>query len=319
MAAFSFSFRAIAEEAAEQQSAPPADGKQQPPPADEKGPPLPFITIEGQGGGAITPMAYLVNPAPECEIFGKPSVAFDMIGLNGKNLDTFMVTENLFGRIEFGFAADDLGLGTLPGAIERNTGVDIGRSDVWLYNFSLRGLLVKENAGENDWVPAVTAGVIFKTNDGIRQINQRLGGALETIGYARENGNDFTLTATKTLPHGFFCKPLILTAGLRESQGANLGFLGFSDTYHTSFEGSVAILPFDRWLFAYEFRQKSSPYGTIILNNETIIGGEDNWHAFDAAFIINKHATFVAGAGIFGNLANANANSAWFMQLKYEF
>jgi len=319
VAVISFGFRAIAEDAADQQSAPPADAKEPAPPADEKGPPLPFITIEGQGGGAITPMAYLVNPAPECEIFGKPSVAFDMIGLDGKNLDTFMVTENLFGRIEFGFAADDLGLGTLPGAIERNTGVDIGRSDVWLYNFSLRGLLVKENAGENDWVPAVTVGAIFKTNDGIRQINERLGGALGTIGYARENGTDFTLTATKTLPHGFFCKPLILTAGLRESEGANLGFLGFSDSYKTSFEGSVAVLPFDRWLFAYEFREKSSPYGTITLNNETIIGGENNWHAFDAAFIINKHATFVAGAGIFGNLANANANSAWFMQLKYEF
>jgi len=28
-----------------------------------KGPPLPFHTIEGYGGGALTPMAYLVNPA----------------------------------------------------------------------------------------------------------------------------------------------------------------------------------------------------------------------------------------------------------------
>lgn len=88
---------------------------------EEKGPPLPFITIEGQGGGAITPMAYLVNPAPEGYFFGKPSVAFDMIGLNGKSLNTFMVTENLFGRVEFGYAVGDLSLGTLPGAIERNT------------------------------------------------------------------------------------------------------------------------------------------------------------------------------------------------------
>jgi hypothetical protein len=285
---------------------------------EEKGPPLPFITIEGQGGGAITPMAYLVNPAAEGEIFGKPSVAFDMIGLGGKNLNTFMLTENLFGRLEFGFAADDLSLGTLPGAIERNTGVDIGRSDVWLYNFGLRGLLVKENAGENDWVPAVTVGAIFKTNEGISNINSSLGGVLNTIGYARENGTDFTLTATKTLPKAFFGKPLIATTGLRESQGANLGFLGFSDKYQTSFEGSIAILPFDKWLFAYEFRQKASPYGTITLNDEPIIGDENNWHAFDAAYIINKHTTLVAGAGIFGTLANADANNSWWLQLKYE-
>jgi hypothetical protein len=300
--------------------------EQAPPPADEKGPPLPFITIEGQGGGSITPMAYLVNPAPKCQIFGKPSVAFDMIGLNSKSLNTFMITENLFGRVELGFAADDLSLGTLPGAIERNTastgnpgGVDIGRSDVWLYNFSIRGLLIKENADDNDWIPAVTFGVLLKTNDGIRGINQKLGGFLETIGFARENGTDFTLTATKTLPKSFFGKPLIVTAGFRESQAANLGFLGFAETYRASFEGSVAILPFDKWLFAYEFRQKSSPYGTITLNGEPIIGDEDNWHAFDVAYIISKHATFVAGAGILGTLANSEANSAWFVQLKYEF
>jgi hypothetical protein len=286
---------------------------------EEKGPPLPFITIEGQGGGAITPMAYLVNPATEGEIFGKPSVAFDMIGLGEKNLNTFMITENLFGRVELGFAADDLSLGSLPGAIERNTTVDIGRSDVWLYNFSVRGLLVKENANENQWIPAITLGAIFKTNEGIRSINQRLGGALESIGYGRENGADFTLTATKTLPTAFLGKPLILTGGLRESQAADVGFLGFSNTYHASFEGSVAILPFDKWLFAYEFRQKSSPYDTITLNNETIIGGENNWHAFDAAYIVSKHTTVVAGYGVFGNLANADANSNWWLQLKYEF
>lgn len=286
---------------------------------EQKGPPLPFITIEGVGGGAITPMAYLTNPAPEGSIFGKPSVAFDYIGLGSKNMDALLITENVWDRIELGFAADRLGLGTLPGAIERNTGTDIGRSDVWLYNFSARGLIIKENANDNYLLPAVTVGAVFKTNDGIRDINRRLNGALNDIGYARESGVDFTMTATKTLPTAFFGKPLIATIGLRESQAANCGFLGFGTQYRTTFEGSVAVLPFERWLFGYEFRQKSSPYGEIIMNNETLVGGEDNWHAFDAAYIINKRTTLCAGAGVFGNLANCEANSSWFMQLKYEF
>lgn len=286
---------------------------------EQKGPPLPFITIEGVGGGAITPMAYLTNPAPEGSIFGKPTVAFDYIGLGSKNMDAMLITENVWDRIELGFAADRLGLGTLPGAIERNTGTDIGRSDVWLYNFSARGLIVKENANDNYLLPAVTIGAVFKTNDGIRDINSRLHGALNNIGYARESGVDFTLTATKTLPTAFFGKPLIATVGLRESQAANCGFLGFSNSYSASFEGSVVVLPFERWVFGYEFRQKSSPYGEIVMNNETLVGDEDNWHAFDAGYIINKHTTLCAGAGIFGNLANCDANSSWFMQLKYEF
>lgn len=285
---------------------------------EEKGPPLPFHTIEGVGGGAITPMAYLVNPPGECEVWGKPAVAFSYVGLGSKNLDAFTVTENLWGRIEFGFAANRLGLGTLPGAIQANTPghIDIERGDVWLYHFNLRGLVLKENYNEINFLPAVTIGADFKTNQGIRDINARLNGALNTIGYARENGTDFTLTATKNLPTAFFGKPLIATAGLRESQGANLGLLGFSNTYKTTFEGSVAILPFDKWLFAYEFRQKSSPY---TLGLAPLIGDEDNWHAFDAAYIISKHSTLVAGYGIFGTLANADANSAWWLQLKYEF
>lgn len=285
---------------------------------EQKGPPLPFHTIEGVGGGAITPMAYLVNPAPDDQVFGKPAVAASYVGLGSKNLDALTITENILGRIEIGFAADRLGLGTLPGAIQATTPthVDIERSDVWLYHFNLRALAIPENYGDNPWLPAVTVGAHFKVNDGIRDVNRRLGGALETIGYDRASSTDFTLTATKTLPKAFLGKPLIATAGLRGSQAANLGFLGFADKYNASFEGNVAILPFDRWLFAYEFRQKSSPY-TMDLN--PLIGDEDNWHAFDAAFIVNKHTTLVAGAGIFGTLANSDANSAWWLQLKYEF
>ncbi len=285
-------------------------------PDDEKGPPLPFHTIEGVGGGAITPMAYLVNPAAEGHAFGKPAVAGSYVGLGNKNLDALTITENLWGRIEFGFAADRLGLGTLPGAIQDATKINIDRSDVWLYHFNLRGLLVKENTNDNNWIPAVTAGVDFKVNEGISDINNKLDGALTTIGYERKNGADFTLTATKTLPTSFFGKPLIVSAGLRESQGANLGFLGFSDKYKASFEGNVAVLPFDKWLFAYEFRQKSSPY---TLGLDPLVGDEDNWHAFDVSYIANKRTTLVAGYGIFGTLANTDANSAWWLQLKYEF
>ncbi len=295
-------------------------------PAPEKGPPLPFITIEGVGGGAFTPMAYLVNPAGECETWGKPSVAMDYIGLGRKNLSTLLVTENLLGRIEFGFAADRLGLGTLPTDINNtyhNPNL-IDNSDVWLYNFNARILAIKENADDNNYIPAVTFGADYKYNGDIAEINKKLGGALTTIGYASDGGVDFTLTATKTLPHGFFCKPLIVTAGLRESEAADLGFLGFSNHYTASFEGSIAALPFDKWLVAYEFRQHASPYGNIgpggtIVTPTTLIGVENNWNGFDLAYIISNHATLVGGLGLFGNLANEKADNAWWLQLKYEF
>jgi hypothetical protein len=285
------------------------------PPA-EKGPPLPFHTIEGYGGGAITPMAYLVNPPRKGNWFGLPAVAFSNVMAGRKNLQAFTVTENLFGRIELGYAATRLGLGTLPGDIKDATGVDIGRHDIWLHNFNIRGLLLEENSFGTKWLPALTVGTHFKVNDGIKGINNKLGGALSDIGYDRDWGIDFTLTASKTLVGNWTLnRPLIVTGGLRLSEASNLGFLGFGDEYKPTFEGNVAYLPTDWLLVAYEFRQKANQYSDI----PGLVGQEDNWHAIDVSWIINKHATLVAGWGCLGNLVNGDENGAWFIQFKFEF
>jgi hypothetical protein len=287
-------------------------------------PPLPFFTIEGTGGGSITPMAYLVSPHPVGSFWGKPAVALSYVNLARKSLDSIGVIETINGRVEFGYAADRLGLGTLPSNIRTATaglgpggqGIDIEHSDLWLHNFNVRYLLVKENEDTLAGIPlpAVTVGASFKYNDGIANINEHLGGLLNTIGYRRPNGTDFTVTATKTLPK-VLGRPLILTAGLRESQAANLGFLGFADAYRSSFEGSIAYLPFEKILVAYELRQKTSPYDQI----PGLIGDEDNWHALDVGLVLNNNSTFVAGYGHFGTLADSEANGAWFVQLRYEF
>jgi hypothetical protein len=294
-------------------AAPAAD-----PPPDEKGPPLPFIDIEGVGGGAITPMAYLVNPGDDCHFFGKPSVAMDAINAGQKNLEMIAVTDTLDQRVEIGYSAERLGLGTLPGAIQTATGIDIGTDDVWLHSFDARALLVKEDKDGilGDWTPAVTAGVEVKYNGDIDSINTKLlgVGGLTAIGYRNAAGVDYTLTATKTFPK-FFGRPVIATAGLRLSEAADIGFLGFGDTYHATFEGNVACLVTDKILVAYEFRQKTDPYGTI----PGLIGTESNWHAIDLAYIFDKHTTFVAGWGALGVLADTTENGAWYFQMKHEF
>lgn len=284
------------------------------PPA--KGPPLPFHTIEGYGGGAITPMAYLVNPPRKGDLLGLPAVAFSNVIAGQKNLQALTITENLFGRIELGHGLDRLGLGTLPGDIQDATGVDIGRNDVWLHNFNARGLLLEENAFGTKWLPAITAGAHFKINEGIESINNKLGGALSGIGYDSPWGIDYTLTASKTLLEKWTLnRPLIVTGGLRNSEASNLGFLGFGGDRHTTFEGNVAYLPTDWLLVAYEFRQKANQYSQI----PGLVGQEDNWNAIDVSWIINKNMTLTAGWGAFGNMVNGQENGAWWLQFKYEF
>jgi len=278
-----------------------------------KGLPLPFHTIEGYGGGAITPIAYLVNGGGKNTAFGYPSVAVSYVNAGSKDLEAFTISETLFNRVELSYGADRFGVGSLRDDLITATHVDIG-NEVWLHNFNARLALVDEGSFGQEWIPAVTVGAHYKYNSDIARINSSLGNALGGIGYRRNSGEDFTLTVSKTFPK-VFDRPLIVSAGLRESQAADLGILGFSDKWSTTFEGNIVYVPTDWLLVAYEFRQKSSPYGQI----PGLIGDEDNWHALDVSWIINKHATLVAGYGVFGTLANSEANNAFWLQLKYEF
>jgi hypothetical protein len=277
-------------------------------------PPLPFHTIEGYGGGAITPIAYLVNPAAEGEVFGLPSAAVSYVHAGEKNLWAFTVTETLWDRLELGYGYDRFGVGTLDDDILSATGVDIGRDHVSLQTFSARVLVLKENTF-GDWTPSVTAGVHFKKNSGIEEIDARLGGALSSIGLDDDSGVEYTLTASKTIVAPWTGgKPLIVSAGLRNSAASHLGLLGFADDRETTFEGNVVYIPTSWLLLAYEYRQKGDPYGVI----PGLVGKEDDWHAVDVSWLINSHATLVAGWGAFGQLANTEENGAWYLQLKYE-
>jgi hypothetical protein len=286
------------------------------PPKPQKAPPLPFHTIEGYGGGAITPMAYLVNPGSEGTIFGLPSAAYSQVFMphGRKDLEAWTFTETLFKRLELGYGFDRLGLGTLPQDISDATDVSIGTHHVLLHNFNVRALLLEEGSFKLP-LPALTFGTHFKYNDGIQSIDHKLGGALKDIGLEKSNGVDFTLTSTKTFMLPVIGRPLIATAGIRGSSAAQIGFLGYGDTWRPSFEGNVAFLPTDWLLIAYELRQKKSPYAKI----PGLIGAEDSWNAIDASWIINKHMTLVGGWGAFGNVANERENGTWWVQLKYEF
>jgi hypothetical protein len=281
------------------------------PAAPKKGAPLPFLTLEGYGGGAFTPVAYLVDP-PLTGSIGAPAVAVDYINLESKNLEAGLISENLFGRVELSYGIDRFDLGGLPQAIFKATGVSV-RDEVFLHNFNARFLVVQENS-LGSWTPAITFGAHYKYNDSIGSINHALGGALSSIGYKRDDGVDFTLTGTKAFPK-VFGHPLILTAGGRASEASQIGLIGFGDQYNYTFEGSIIYLPLSNVLVAYEYRQKINPYKQIA----GLVGPEDDWHGFDVSYIINDRATFVAGYGLFGTLGNSNGDASFWLQLKYEF
>ena len=283
-----------------------------------KGPPLPLMCIEGYGGGAITPTAYLVNPGAPGAISSLPTPAFTFIDLGSKELYVFGVTHVLFNIVELGYAYNHLDLGSLYTDIRR-AGLNMGRDHVNLHHFNLRVNFIKENSFDLP-LPAVTAGIHLKYNDSMERIDGSLGGAFKNIGWDHSWGIDYTVTATKMFPTLAFGRPVILTGGLRFSNAAQLGYLGFGGQYHVTFEGSVLVMPLDNVVLAYEFRMKHSPYPHIRTSGgKTLVGEEDHWHMFSATWVVTNRLTVTGMVGLLGNVVNARADGSVGVQVKYEF
>ncbi len=280
----------------------------------KKGPPIPLITIEGVGGGVITPMAYMCNTGPAGTIVGRPVVAYTFLNLGSKTISAVSITQTFLRRIEVGYAYNHFNIATLPTDITKATGLNAGRNDLHLNHFNLRVMLIEENSFDLP-LPAITVGVHFKHNEGIKKIDSRIGGGLRAMGYERHYGMDYTLTATKMFPKLALGRPIVLTGGMRLSRAAQIGLLGFGDSTALTFEGSVAYLPTGWLLLAYEIRTKNNPFHTT----SSLIGREQNWHAFSATWLINEHLSVSGVCGFLGTVANANADPTFAIQVKYEF
>ena len=114
--------------------------------------------------------------------------------------------------------------------------------------------ILQEGEFDQKWLPAITAGIHYKYNDGINQINNQLGGALSKIGLSDHEGLDFTLYGSKMLT--FLPRPVLVNLGGRATKSAEIGLLGFTDEYSFVFEGSVVVLLTDKFMLAGEYKQQ---------------------------------------------------------------
>jgi hypothetical protein len=275
--------------------------------------PLPLHEIEGNGGVFSTLSAYLVNPPRNGEPVGRPSIGFGYIDIGyGRDLMALTVTETPWKRLELGFGYDLLNLGDLPTAIKAQGGPGID-DNLALYNANARLEILQEGEFDQKWLPAITAGIHYKYNDSINQINNQLGGTLSKIGLSDDQGLDFTLYGSKLLT--FLPRPMLVNLGGRATKSAELGLLGFTDEYSFVFEGSVVVLLTDKFMVAAEYKQQPSSFTPI----PGLIGTPGDWWTIDAGYVINPHMTVAVGYGQFGTVANHTANTVWGITTKWEF
>jgi len=279
-------------------------------PAD-KGDPLPLHQIEGSGGIFSTLSAYIVNPPRNNELIGRPAVGFAFVDLgHDVDLEAITVTESPLKRLELGYGWNHLSLGNLPSAL--GSGYH-GPDAVQLHNFNARFQLITENEFDQPWLPALTAGVHYKYNDDISDIDKAVGGALTSHGISGDNGADFTLYASKLVTQ--LPRPVLFEIGGRATRAVWDGLGGFTSGYNFVAEGNVVVFVTSNFALAAEYKEQPDDYRPI----GSLVRSESDWWTLDAAYIVNKHLTLALGYGHFGNVLNNKADGVWGLTTKWEF
>lgn len=280
----------------------------------DHGLPFPLHQVEGSGGVFATLSAYIVNPPRTNELFGLPSVGAAYVNLgHDQNVEALTLTESPLSRLELGYGWDRLGLGDLPQALHNVGLVNFHVNQVELHNFNLRLQLLKEGEFDQKWLPAVTAGVHYKYNNGIMDVNSQVDGLLAYAGVSRHQGVDYTLYASKLFTQ--LPVPILLEAGGRATTAVLDGLGGFTDRYNFVAEGNVVVFLSKHFALAAEYKQQPRDYQAI----GNLFKHEGDWWTLDAAYVVNRHFSLAAGYGHFGNLLNHEANGAWGLTAKWEF
>ena len=282
--------------------------------ANDKNPPIPPQSIEGPGGIFVTPLAYLVSPAEEGKIFGKPVIGASWAQLQDKRFLAFTFSETLWDRVELSYAYDNLEIADLTSKIHRVTGMRADSSHAELHNFNLRVNLLKEGDYKQAWLPAVTAGIHYKYNATEHDLNKSLNGVLKSIGVKDDSGIDYTLTATKMFKE-LLPKPLVLSAGVRVTKASHIGLLGFSDTYQAVGEFNFAQFLTDNLALVGEYRMKPDKLKRI----PGLVEKEDDWWDLAFFYVLNNHSSISVGYLNPGHVLNDNVRAAPAARLIYEF
>jgi len=196
--------------------------------------------------------------------------------------------------------------------------VNYHANEVQLHNFNARVQLLTEGEFDQKWLPAVTAGVHYKYNDGINEVrNEVATGAgadlLGEAGLSRKQGVDYTLYASKLFTQ--LPRPVLLELGGRATEAVWDGLGGFTRSYSAVFEGNVVVLVTGNFVLAAEYKEQPRDYQPV----GNLVKREGDWATFDAAYVVNKHLTVAAGYGHFGNVLNHEANGVWGLTTKWEF
>ena len=213
---------------------------------------VPLNNVEGVGGIAFNPLAYTAGTA------NKPQFGIWRIRLNDVKADwtTASVATTFFDRLELSYGNETI--------------AQSGANNIHKNNIGLKGLLVKENAGDTKWVPAIAVGAIYKDTTSA------------VSGNVKDHGYDYYAVATKLITQ--LPRPVLLSGGIRSTDGRSTGVYGFGTKRDLVGFGNIDVILPGNIALGYEYEQGAQVAGWKNADYQDV----------HLAWLANKNLTLVA-------------------------
>ena len=196
----------------------------------------PFNNLEGVGGVAFNPLAYLADSEGEdshikigdTDIIGRPRLGAWYVNLGKVDVDwsSIGVADTLFKRLEISYGHESINQANTSAKHKNNVGTKL--------------LLLPENAFGTEFLPAISLGTIFKHTSNV-------GAGVNA------SGQDYYLVATKLITQ--LVRPVLLSAGVLSTEDKTTGVFGYDkDRKATGFGNIDIILPWNL-IAGFEYKQ----------------------------------------------------------------
>lgn len=253
-------------------------------------------TVEGQGGGGLSPWALITGNETDRGIGATAHVT--RVELSDYNLLSYGAAVGLYDRFEFSYTRQEFDTEDVGAALGLGRDFTFGQ-DVFGAKVRVAGDAVYD---QDRWLPQIAVGANWKTND--------QGAVVRAVGASDDEGWETYASATKLI----LDKSLLLNGTLRLTNANQTGLLGYggnlNDDHEVQAEVSAGYMLSRRLVVGGEYRTKPS---------NLAIAKEDDWIDLFAAWAVNDHVTLTGAYVDLGSIATFEDQRGLYLSLQTGF
>ncbi len=253
-------------------------------------------TIEGQGGGGLTPWALITGDETDRGIGGTAHVTG--VELPDYSFLSYGVGIGLFDRLELSYTRQEFDTGDVGAALGLGEGFTFGQ-DVVGAKVRVAGDAIYD---QDRWLPQIALGANWKSND--------QGAVVQAIGGSADQGWETYASATKIL----LDRSLLLNGTLRWTNANQTGLLGYggnlNDDHELMAEASIGWLLNRHLLIGGEYRMKT---------DNLAIAEEDDWFDLFAAWSVTRQLTLTGAYADLGSIVAFDSQRGFYLSLQAGF